>query len=543
MKSAKKRVLIIGIDGFTWRLGRAMISEGVMPTLASMVAQGCHGNLDSVMPFETGPAWSAFQTGCRPGKTGIFAFHSFDRNAGKVKLNSFEDIAVPSLWELADRAGKTVVSINLPVSSPPPEVRGVIIPGLLCPRLSRSTVHPAEAYDKYIAGRKDYTIVNNTHCDTVRQFVRQSMTAELLRRDVALEIMNDVDWDIFCFQIQSSDLMQHRLWWALDPSASGFSASDNAEALEFYRCCDRIIDDLARAAGPETLIMVVSDHGFCKSVGGVHINVWLRQKGYLKLPPEKPQGGWDIIKNRVPPLKLMASFYGGCRRRAGQLVADVSAALSGGKKKQIPFSEVELRHLRQLIDFETTEAFCLGGMGGMLYITARGERKAQLCNQIAEELLRDLGPGSSRPAILRVLAAKEIYGQCRGITTMPDLVLELKEGFTSIINPLGREEVDLHDPKANQPGTHDRQGVIVISGPPVKPGQKINAEIVDITPTVLAYLGIAVGGNMDGKVLSEVFAEPPVVRYEDISTERRRAEYTDDEQAAVERHLTDLGYM
>lgn len=82
--ASTKRVLIIGIDGFTWRLGRGFMAKGIMPNLASLVERGCHGNLRSVMPFETSPAWSSFQTGCFPGKTGIFTFHTYDRKRNMV---------------------------------------------------------------------------------------------------------------------------------------------------------------------------------------------------------------------------------------------------------------------------------------------------------------------------------------------------------------------------------------------------------------------------------------------------------------------------
>ena len=102
----RKRVLIIALDGFTWRLGREFMAEQLMPHLAQLVEGGCCGNLRSVIPPETSPAWSSFQTGCRPGKAGVFAFHTYDRKQNKVRLNSFGDIAAPSIWELADRAGR-----------------------------------------------------------------------------------------------------------------------------------------------------------------------------------------------------------------------------------------------------------------------------------------------------------------------------------------------------------------------------------------------------------------------------------------------------
>jgi len=537
--SVRKRVLILALDGFTWRLGRKFMSEGVMDALAAVVNTGCHGNLRSVTPCETAPAWSSFQTGCRPGKTGVFAFHTLDRKTGGIRLNSFDDIAVPSIWELADRAQRTVVSLNMPMTSPPPKVKGVIIPGLLCPRLSTRTTHPPEAYDKYIKPRKDYLIVNNIHRETVAEFADQSITSELIRRDAALQIMNDIDWDIFCFQMQSSDLLQHRLWSVLDPSADGFCKNDHENALEFYRRADDIIAELIAAAGPDTLTIISSDHGFCKAAGAVHVNAWLRKNGYLNLPPEKPQTRWDNVKSAIPPLKVMARLAGSCGRFSRAIFNNAVRAIAG-REDQTPYSEVELRHLRQLVDFETTQAFCLGAMGGMLYINAEGNRKADLCRTLAESLLNDLGPQSKCPAIAEIMPAQDVYGPAGSITTMPDLVLEFNEGYAQVINPLGEAIITPH----TQTGTHDKNGVIVLNGPGVKQGVALNGEIVDIAPTVLAYLGIAVPKHMDGKVLNDAFVQPLEVSYENVDySGTAPADYTDEEQAAVERNLTDLGYL
>ena len=104
--AGKRRVLLIGLDGFTWSLGRDFIANGVMPNLARLVANGCHGVLRSVVPFSTAPAWTAFMTGCRPGKTGVYSFHAYDRTRKMVHLTSFTSFAVPSIWELIDQAGK-----------------------------------------------------------------------------------------------------------------------------------------------------------------------------------------------------------------------------------------------------------------------------------------------------------------------------------------------------------------------------------------------------------------------------------------------------
>ncbi|MHC5182891.1 MAG: alkaline phosphatase family protein [Planctomycetota bacterium] len=102
----KRKVLIIGLDGFSWRIGRKLIREGHMPALSKLVKSGSHGTLKSVIPYETSPAWTSFQTGCHPNKTGVFAFHGYSKKTRQIRLNSFREIRVPTIWELLNDAGK-----------------------------------------------------------------------------------------------------------------------------------------------------------------------------------------------------------------------------------------------------------------------------------------------------------------------------------------------------------------------------------------------------------------------------------------------------
>lgn len=540
---AKKRVLIIALDGFTWKLARGFLDRGIMGNLSKLVRQGSHGNLRSVIPFETSPAWSSFQTGCLPGKTKVFAFHTYDRNSKKVHLNSFSNIAVPSIWELATEAGKTVVSLNMPVTSPPPKVNGVIIPGLLCPQLSPETLYPAEAYAKYIEPRKDYMIVNHDWRETVAQFTEQAIATERVRCEVALELMNDIDWDLFSVQMQSSDTLQHKIWWALDSESDGYSQESNDEAMEFYRYCDEIIGKLIDSAGPETLTMIVSDHGFCMKKGDVGINAWLKQNGYLEFVSKPASSGFaaakDRLKEKVPAAKLLARMYGSIQRSISGTAKNVQKP---GSTRV--YAETLLAHMRTYVDFEKTRAFCLGGMAGMLYINGTQEQREQLANEISAKLMSDFGPKSDNPVISSITPAAETYNLSGKPDFLPDLVIEPADGYELRISPSDENIIapGLHEGK--QQGTHNRDGVFVIHGPGVQEGSNFDADIIDIAPTALAYLQTAVPRQMDGKVLNAAFSKPLSVTYADVNYgDSGSANYSDAEQAEVEKHLSDLGYM
>ena len=545
--SEKKRVLIIALDGFTWKLAKPFMNEGVMPNLARIVQQGSHGNLKSVIPFETGPAWSAFQTGCLPGKTQVFGFHTYDRNKKKVHLNNFSNIAVPSIWELADKAGKTVVSLNMPATSPPPKVKGVIIPGLLCPRLSRDTVHPPEAYDKYIKPRKDYLVVNLDQRETVSQFAEQAIATERVRCEVALELMNDIDWDLFCVQIQSSDVFQHMVWWALDPESPGYSDESRNEALVFYRYCDDIIGRLVAAADSDTLKLVASDHGFCMKRGNLGVNTWLYENGYLKhVSKDAPVGFAAVkenLKDKIPPLKKLAGLYGQAGRCISNTYKQMRESMQKPGSKRL-YAEPLLAHMRTYVDFEQTRALSIAGMAAVVYVNGSPEERKALSKELTEKLLDEFGPDSANPVIASIEPATEVYDMPEAPDSLPDFVINYVEGFESRISSGPDSIITGGTLMGKQQGSHDRNGIFIVNGPGVRQGTEFNAEIVDIAPTVLAYLDIAVPQHMDGKVMNEAFSSPLSVIHEDVSYDSSSAtEYTDDEQAEVERNLRDIGYI
>jgi hypothetical protein len=56
-------------------------------------------------------------------------------------------------------------------------------------------------------------------------------------------------------------------------------------------------------------------------------------------------------------------------------------------------------------------------------------------------------------------------------------------------------------------GTHERapDGFVLAYGPPVAPGRPPRASVVDITPTILYFLGLPVGRDMDGFARTDLF--------------------------------------
>jgi len=105
---------------------------------------------------------------------------------------------------------------------------------------------------------------------------------------------------------------------------------------------------------------------------------------------------------------------------------------------------------------------------------------------------------------------------------------------------------------------HEPEGIFVAAGPQLRRGGEVaGATVLDLTPTLLHYLGLAVGKDMDGKVLVDAF-EPGVLERQPIRyvssydaaartaplAETRASETLDEaEQAEIEAGLRALGYL
>ena len=61
---------------------------------------------------------------------------------------------------------------------------------------------------------------------------------------------------------------------------------------------------------------------------------------------------------------------------------------------------------------------------------------------------------------------------------------------------------------------HNPMGMVCFYGPGIKKDDRVNgATLLDLTPTILAILGLEIGKDMDGKVLMSIFENPPQVKY------------------------------
>src|SRR5436305_1046405 len=299
-------VLIIGLDGATWRVLEPWARAGRLPHLAGLMARGSWGTLRSTVPALTLPAWSSLTTGRNPGAHGVFAFRRLapDRY-DSPGLASTSDLRALTLWEIAGRAGRRAGIINVPPSYPIRPLNGFVVSCLLTPP-GECFTHPPELASELGGYRIDLQPPRGVALDEAVNREQALAYLQGLRRltsgrtAAALHLMRTRPTDVLGVVFYAPDRIQHCFWTYVDGGVAPDTEVATAVA-GVYAALDQGLGDLTAAAGPEATVILVSDHGFGpKPSHAVHVNRWPADAGF---PRQRPP--WTlrrkVIRKVLPP--------------------------------------------------------------------------------------------------------------------------------------------------------------------------------------------------------------------------------------------------
>lgn len=130
----------------------------------------------------------------------------------------------------------------------------------------------------------------------------------------------------------TTDRICHMFYRYLDPSHPANRGKDTVQhketIRELYARMDVFLGEIRAKLGPdpETVLMVISDHGFCNFRRGVNLNTWLRKEGYLVLKDgAETSGDWfekvDWSRTKAFTLGLTGIFINRKGREAQGIVA------------------------------------------------------------------------------------------------------------------------------------------------------------------------------------------------------------------------------
>jgi predicted AlkP superfamily phosphohydrolase/phosphomutase len=304
--ASSHKVVVIGLDGATFDLIDPLINEGKLPTLAGMMQSGFRAQLRSTIPHHSGPAWTSFATGMSPGEHGIYSF--FQRDFGSYTYPPVNSrlVQAETLWQRISRAGKTVGVMNVPGTFPPVPVDGFMITGMLSPGLDLA-FYPPHLRERVLERAPDYSVEAIPLSDKAEylEMVHRSIGA---RKNAALYLLDQHPTDLFVVVFTELDRLQHFFWADMDlhhPVHLPSTSPDFAQAIENgYIAMDQAVKEIVEAVNGDTIVFVMSDHGFEGVYKVFYVNRWLAEHGYLKLKPRQSGSAVQDARETLKKLKL-----------------------------------------------------------------------------------------------------------------------------------------------------------------------------------------------------------------------------------------------
>jgi len=259
----------------------------------------------------------------------------------------------------------------------------------------------------------------------------------------------------------TTDRVQHMFWRYLEedhPAARDVARDQRPEIIqELYRRVDDLIGHVMKKIEDDTLLLIVSDHGFKSFARCLNLNAWLHQNGYLALKPGKSESG-DWFED---------------------------------------------------VDWSRTRAYTMGLNG--LYLNLQGREREGIvqpdteAEALKEELRSKLDglvdPASGRIGITGVFASDSIYAGPY-VDNAPDLIIGYGGGFrASWDSVMGKVTSRIFEDNLKAwSGDHciDPRLVPGVLFSNRKIAEKQPA-IVDVAPTILKLFGLGLPSHLDGK--------------------------------------------
>jgi hypothetical protein len=476
------KVIVLELNEITWDLLDPLVRKGVLPNFKRMIDEGARGEpwaLEVPPHLDPWVTWTSVYTGVTQEKHGLIML---EQDASTVHA--------PRLWEYLREAGLRIGIFGSANSWPPKPVDGFWVPGPFSRDYQTypNELEPIQALN--IGLTRGHTTVDTPRPRLVKlvpQLVQLGLSLPTMFR-LALELLGmkrnpKTSWKKVSLQplvnldffsrlyrrhrphfatLHSNHVAyyQHRFWRAMDPSKFTVPPTE-AEREQYggcieygYRVADEVLGRLRGLAGPDVNIVVLSSCG--------------QQPANSERYVKEQQEGFVGVQIRIK--KLLEVMGIADRVRYSNLMAP-----------------------QWKLDFDTQEE--LDRTVGDLKASRNLTREVPVFGMSIEGLSICLGATRTQQMDDRI----EIHTRS-GVRQ-----------FTA------RELLDRHAEVAKS-GIHHPKGVLLMHGPGVRPGARVErCDNLDLAPTLLTLLGQAVPAIMEGRVLDEALTAAPVREHRELA--------------------------
>ncbi len=351
-----RRVALIGWDAADWELLDRLIARGTLPNLERLIARGASARLVALKPLISPLIWTSIGTGVPPDVHGIYDFLRPSAHGGTEPITSF-DRKAPALWNIASALGRSVGAVAWWASWPAEPVEGFVISDRVSYQLSgyesrgekEGLVYPANAAEWMLPLRRDDHDVTDAE---IRQFVgvpagaldaarasgkgyadplihlsRVLASTDTYHR-MTMEAFRRYRPSLLFAYVEGTDTIGHLFGPFTPPRQAHISEEDvrryGHAADRYYAKADAQLGELLDLLGPETTILLCSDHGFTwghdrpREASGTHTPTaawWHRPEGALVLSGpgirHVPQRGRAHVLDIAPTIAALSGLPAG----------------------------------------------------------------------------------------------------------------------------------------------------------------------------------------------------------------------------------------
>ncbi len=458
----KKRVLIIGLDcaepSLVFDKYRAE-----MPNLQALVSRGAWGALESTTPPITVPAWMCALTSKDPGQLGVYGFRNrADYSYEKMFTANARTFTEPAIWDYLGRAGKQTFLLGVPPSFPPKQIVGGMVGCFLSPNTQSKFTYPENLREDVLRAAPNYLVdVPNFRTDDKQWLLQKiyEMTEDHFK--VLRSFVKEKSWDFLMAVEIGVDRLHHGFWKYHDATHPKFEPGNPLvnSIRDYYVWLDQQIGGVLELLDDDTSVIVMSDHGAKKMEGGITLNEWLINEGYLVLE-EKPTG-------------------------------------------VVPLEKVK-------VNWAKTRAWGSGGYYGRVFLNVQGREPQGVIPPSAYEQVRDeliakisaIPDHTGKPLATRVHKPQDIYRATKNIP--PDLIVIFGDLCWRAVGSLGLNTLHTFENDTGPDDANHAQMGMFIYGDPKRNlgGRELKGlHLYDIAPTVLREFGLDVPGDMIGQAI------------------------------------------
>ena len=296
MEKRRQRLLLVGWDSADWKIIHPLLDSGELPGLARLVESGTSGNLTTLEPQLSPMLWTSIATGKMAYHHGVPGFTEVDPGTGAVVPVSAATRKCRTLWEILASRGLRSHVVSWFATHGEEDHPGCVVSNMFCHVANTQPGQdpaewapppPGTTWPAELAATMNDLRVSPHDIDPddlIRLFVPAAHTVDQTKdkrlwglaeklaeacsaHNAATHLLEtEPDWDFMAVYYRTVDEISHMFMPYHPPRMEGIPEADfelyKQVVTGIYKLHDLFLCRLMQLAGPDTAIVLVSDHGF-----------------------------------------------------------------------------------------------------------------------------------------------------------------------------------------------------------------------------------------------------------------------------------------